>query len=235
MATKKKTYKPINPKAKKYQGLAKKQAEANRYLKQARITLGKDHKAYKNTMNKIHMFQKRHGLDRKNSLSMSGLTTKDVELYTELVDSIRDSTYINPKNYELYIEQQEAFFRKEGWGKTSKEIKAFMDFRDSDVFEEIAGETVTPSSLLNRAKEYNEGQFNLEEFGQIIQLFMRENAGKEADKRDFFNFADKFEKAKKEKKEDLDDFDKAVDYYLSDDILNDYEILPTFDDFIRGF
>ena len=228
----KKTYRPINPRAKKYQGLAKKQAEANRYLKEARITLGKDHRAYVNVMSKIHMFQKKHGLDRKNSLSMSGLTTKDIELYTELVDSIRDSTYINPENYEKYMQQQEAFFRKEGWGKTSSEIKAFMDFRDSDVFEEIAGETVTPSSLLDRAKEYKEGQFNLEEFSQVIQLFMRENAGKKTDKRQFFNFADKFETAKKSRP---DDFDKAVDYYLSDDILEDYDLIPTFEDFIKQF
>lgn len=233
MATKKKVVsKTINPKAKKYQGLAKKQAEANRYLKEARQTLGKDHRAYTNAMNRLHMFQRKHGLERKNTLSMSGLKTKDVELYTELVDSIRDSTYINPMKYEEHMNNQVNYFMREGWGSTPEEVQAFMDFRNSEVFESISDDSLPPSTLLDKAAEYNEGQFTLEEFGQLIKLFMKENSGKETDKSEFFNYADKLVEAKKDRP---DDFDKAVDYYLSEDLSSDYEYIPSFFEFLDEF
>lgn len=228
----KKTYRPINPKAKKYQGLAKKQAEANRYLKEARQTLGKDHRAYVNAMSKLHMFQRKHGLDRKSTLSMSGLTTKDVELYTELVDSIRDSTYLNPTKYKEHMANQVDYFIREGWGSTPEEVKAFMDFRNSDLFESIADENLPPSTLLDKAAEYNEGQFTLDEFGNFIRLFMKENSGKPTNKSEFFDYADKLAEAKRDRP---DDFDKAVDYYLSSEAEDDFDFMPSFFDFLDAF
>ena len=232
MATKKSVSKVINPKAKKYQALAKEQAIANKYLKQARQTLGKDHRAYVNTMNKLHMFQKKHGLDRKTTLSMSGLRTKDVELYKELVESIKESTYLNPTKYQEHMSNQVNYFINEGWGSTPEEVQAFMDFRNSELFESIADENLPPSTLLDKAAEYNEGELSLDQFGQMIRLFMKENSGKAVDKKDFFNYADKLVKARNDRP---DDFDKAVDYYLGDDILEDYDILPTFEEFLNEF
>ena len=118
---KKKLSRLINPNAKKYTtqknfkitnedgktvkvSLKQKQAMVNRNIRWAKENLpkGSEHRRYKETMDKIHYFQKKHGQTRKNTLSMESLRVKDIDIYDNLLDSILDSTYMNPDNYEKY-------------------------------------------------------------------------------------------------------------------------------------
>ena len=86
--------------------LKTKQALANKYLKSDRENLGVNHKIYISTMNKVRMFQVKHGQTKRPTLSLESLKTGDIEIYNQLLDSIIDSTYTNPQKYEQYKEQQ---------------------------------------------------------------------------------------------------------------------------------
>lgn len=205
----------INPKAKKYAGLAKEQAKVNKYLKDARERLGKDHRVYTSTMNRIHMFQKKHHQARKNTLSMTDLKTTDVDMYKELLESIKESTFINPEKYAQHQASQREYFRSQGWGSTDEEVDEFMKFRNSDIFEEMTDQTILPSDLLDKSKEYVEAELTLQDFQNTILLWNREHAntgqGVDKDSNKFLAFADKYIDAKSERM----DFDKALDEYLS--------------------
>lgn len=209
MATKK-TYKAINPKAKKYQSIAKKQALVNKYLRNAKETLGADHRSYVATLEKIHRFQKKHNLTRQSKLSMTGLKTNDVKMYDTLLDSIIDSTFINPEKYKAHVENQAQFFIDQGWGSDEDEVKVFMEFRDSPLFEELEDIIQVPSSLLDKASEFTQADLSLDDFKQAIRLFMKEYDKHTYSKKEFFEFTDKYMEAKAER----DDFDKAYNEYM---------------------
>ena len=91
-----------------------------------------------------------------------------------------------------------------------------MEFRNSDIFEELEDGNIPPSSLLDKSKEYVEADLTLEDFKNTIVLWSQEhrNTGKGIDKdaNKFFAFADKFIEAKSERA----DFDKALNEYLSE-------------------
>ena len=205
----------INPKAKKYESLAKEQAEVNRFLKDAKTRLGSEHRVYVSTMNKIHMFQKKHNQQRKNTLSMTDLKTTDVDMYKELLDSIKESPFINPQKYAEHQANQREYFRSQGWGETDEEVDAFMEFRNSDVFEEMVDQTIPPSDLVDKAKEYVESDLTLEDFKNTILLWNKEhmNTGQGVDKdaNKFMAFADRYIDAKSERM----DFDKALEEYMA--------------------
>lgn len=206
----------INPNAKKYANLRKQQAEVNRYLKDARTRLGKDHRVYKATISRLHQFQRKHKQTVQNTLSLTDLKTSDIDMYKELLESIKESTFINPNKYAEHQSNQIEYFREQGWGKTDEEIKSFMEFRNSDIFEDIEQQSVLPSALLDKASEYVESDLSIDDFKNTILLWNKEhiNTGKGVDKdvNKFMAFADRYIDAKSEY---LGNFDKAVEEYLN--------------------
>lgn len=219
----------IKSSAKKYAGLRKKQALANKYLKEARVALGSNHRTYVATMNRIHMFQKKHGQSRKSTLSMESLRTGDVDMYNQLLDSIIDSTYTNPEKYREHKKNQLEFAMTKGWAKTEKEAEEIYNFRNSSLFEELEdlGLSDVPSDILDRVKKYNQADMSLEDFKQMTRTFLRGYDNNSLSSNEFFDYADKYMQARRDRE---DDFDKAVEAYLEGD---EYEI--SFLEFLKGF
>lgn len=222
----------INPKAKKYSSernfkiktkdgfkkisLKQKQAIANKYLKESRITLGANHRTYVATMNRIHMFQKKHGQTRKPTLSMESLRTGDVDMYNQLLDSVIDSTFTNPENYQEFKNNQLDFAISKGWAKNYKEAEEIYNFRNSSLFEELEDLNLVdiPSEILDRTMKYGQADMSLEDFKQMTRTYLRGYANESLSSNEFFDYSDKYLEAKKTRKAD---FDKAVNAYLEDD------------------
>ena len=228
MAVKKNRGRFIKSTAKKYEGIRKKQALANKYLKTAKANIGVNHRSYVATMDKIHMFQKMHGQSRKQTLSMEALRTGDVEMYEQLLDSIIDSTYINPNKYEKHKKNQLEFAIEQGWAKNENEAQKIYDFRNSSLFEELEdlGLSDVPSDILDRAKKYNQADLTLQDFQNMTRAFLKEYKNDDVKSSEFFDYSDKYMKAKQERKED---FDKALNVYFED------EIEGKFLDFLKTF
>lgn len=219
----------INPSAKKYSSekrfkiktkdgyskvsLKQKQALANRFLKEARNNLGSNHRTYVATMNRIHMFQKKHGQSRRPTLSTESLRTGDIDMYNQLLDSVIDSTFINPENYQEFKSNQLDFAISKGWAKDYKEAEEIYNFRNSSLFEELEDLNLVdiPSEILDRTMKYGQADMSLEDFKQMTRTYLRGYANKSLSSNEFFDYSDKYLAAKKARK---DDFDKAVDTYL---------------------
>ena len=188
---------------------------ANSYLKQAKDTLGSTHKSYIATMAKIHTFQKKHWQTRQGRLSMTDLRTGDIDMYDNLLDSIIESTYMNPEKYATHTKNQTDYFMSQGWGKTEAEVKDYIDFKTSDVFEEIVDLNIPPSSLFDKAAEYAESDLTIEDFKKTIRTFMKSNrvSGIKKDEAaaNFFAYADDYMMLKEERP----DLDKAYEEYMS--------------------
>lgn len=208
--------------------LKTKQALANKYLKSARENLGVNHKIYISTMNKVRMFQVKHGQTKRPTLSLESLKTGDIEIYNQLLDSIIDSTYTNPQKYEQYKEQQLDFAIEEGWAKDRKEAQEIYNFRNSDLFEQLEdiGLSDVPSKVLEKAAKYGQADMSLEDFKTMTQTFMRAYDSGDETSKTYFDYADRYLKAKKDRKAD---FDKALQTYLDD------EVEGSFLDFLKEF
>lgn len=223
----------INPNAKKYSELRKNQAEVNRWLKSARTSLpnGSQHRAYQGAMNRLHMFQRKHHQTVQNTLSLKGLKTSDIDMYKELLTSMKESTFINPEKYAKHQASQRKFFRDEGWGDTDEEIDEFMKFRDSDLVKELEDYSIVPSSLLDKASEFAQADMSLSDFKTMILLWQDEqkiNNKQEVSKNakdEFMKFADNFIDAKQSR----DDFSKALEEYKTG------EYPMSFFDFLKQF
>lgn len=184
----------INPKAKKYANLRKKQALANKYLKQARKELGVNHKQVMSAMNRLHMFQKKHKQARRQTFSMTDLTTKDVELYEQLLDSVLDSTYLNPSKYKDFESSQLDFAIQQGWAKNQEEAKRVYDFANSDLVEELkdVARIDIPSKIVEKYAKYIQGELTQDDFIQMSRAFMNYYESGEMSTGEFFDFADSF-------------------------------------------
>ena len=184
----------INPKAKKYAGLRKKQATANKYLKQQKKELGKEHRYIKNALDKLDFFQKAHHLDKRPTFSMKGMTTKDVEAYEKLLDSIIDSTYTNPEKYAAHKENQLNFAIEQGWATTKEEAEDVYEFSNSEIVAELKDRGLgdVPSDLVEKYAEYVQANLKPEDFIDMAKLF-EEGYSKNKIKADkFFEFADDY-------------------------------------------
>lgn len=221
----------INPKAKKYEDIRKDQAEVNRYLKDARTRLGKDHRVYKATIDRIHQFQRKHNQTVQNTLSMTDLTTSDVDMYKELLESVKTSTFINPEKYAAHQANQREFFRKEGWGETDEEVDTYMKFRDSDLVSELEDYSIVPSALLNKASEFVEADMTLEDFKSMILFWengLEKNNNGEVPtnaKDEFMKFADDFIDLRNDR---AGDFKKALKEYRDDNNPMDFDAFKLF-------
>ena len=223
----------INPNAKKYASLRKEQAQVNRWLKEAKKGLpnGPQHRAYQGAMNRLHLFQKKHHQTVQGTLSLTGLKTSDIDMYKELLESMKESTFINPTKYAEHQANQRKFFKDEGWGRTDEEVDAYMNFRNSDLVSELEDYAIVPSALLDKASEFIEAEMSLDDFKSMI-LFWENKIKTEKEgqlpnnaKDDFMNFADDFIDLRNER---AGDFNKALNEYRDDNNPMDFESFKYF-------
>lgn len=216
--------------------LEKKTDLINSYLNDAEKRLGNDHRFYKQTLTKIERFQKKHELQvNPNTLSVSNLKEKDYEIYNNLLDSINDSKYINPYNYKEYVKQQEEIFKKEGWSTDRGSVKAYMNFRDSALFEELVNMNILPSQILDKGTEdtlEGDNVLTLNDFKKGIRAFIKSKGktGVKLDKghQDFVKFIDDYIKLKGERSAD---FDKGLKEYFSKETPKGTDLFEFFNEY----
>lgn len=216
--------------------LEKKTDLINSYLTDAEKRLGNDHRFYKQTLTKIERFQKKHELQvNPNTLSVSNLKEKDYEIYNNLLDSINDSKYINPYNYKEYVKQQEEIFKKEGWSTDRGSVKAYMNFRDSALFEELVNMNILPSQILDKGTEdtlEGDNVLTLNDFKKGIRAFIKSKGktGVKLDKghQDFVKFIDDYIKLKEERSAD---FDKGLKEYFSKETPKGTDLFEFFNEY----
>lgn len=216
--------------------LEKKTDLINSYLTDAEKRLGNDHRFYKQTLTKIERFQKKHELQvNPNTLSVSNLKEKDYEIYNNLLDSINDSKYINPYNYKEYVKQQEEIFKKEGWSTDRGSVKAYMNFRDSALFEELVNMNILPSQILDKGTEdtlEGDNVLTLNDFKKGIRAFIKSKGktGVKLDKghQDFVKFIDDYIKLKGERSAD---FDKGLKEYFSKETPKGTDLFEFFNEY----
>lgn len=217
----------INPKAKKWKALRKKQALTNRYIREARQRLGRDNRYYISTMNKVHMFQKTHRQSRRQYISMEALRTGDIEAYENLLDSILENTYINPEKYEKHKSAQIERAIEEGWAENEEEAELVYEMRNSDLFEEledIIGENMA-SEVLDKYAEYVQEELSMDDFYTMLKTYKKGYSNDSETSASFFDYADRFISLMQER----DDITKAAEEYLKD------ESGLSFEDFLEQF
>ena len=84
----------------KYDRIRKKQALANKMIKESHEWLNTDHNAYKELKEKKAMFYHKRGLKSKSKLSMKDLRYGDLKAYENMLDSIINNDYFDREKYE---------------------------------------------------------------------------------------------------------------------------------------
>ena len=151
------------------------------------------------------------------------------------MDSINDSKYINPYNYKEYVKQQEEIFKKEGWSTDRGSVKAYMNFRDSALFEELVNMNILPSQILDKGTEdtlEGDNVLTLNDFKKGIRAFIKSKGktGVKLDKghQDFVKFIDDYIKLKGERSAD---FDKGLKEYFSKETPKGTDLFEFFNEY----
>ena len=84
----------------KYDRIRKKQALANKMIKESHGWLRDDHNAYKELKEKKANFYHKRGMRSKSKLSMKDLRYGDLTAYENMLDSIIDTPYFDRDRYE---------------------------------------------------------------------------------------------------------------------------------------
>ena len=182
----------INKRAKKYESLRQKQALANKYIKQQRTELGESHRFVKSAMERIKTFQNKHDLPNSKRLGMKHLKEEDVESYNQLLDSIIDSTYMNPIRYQEFKESQLEYAVAQGWADDRDEAELIYEFANSDIVDDLKDKASIdiPSKIVEKYAKYMAGRLTKEDFTNMVESFMKRYSSGDLKTGDFFNYAD---------------------------------------------
>lgn len=196
-----------------YAELSAKQKIANKYLKDARTRLGENNKYYKNAVNRINKFQKKIGKKESTRMTLTKVTEETSRKYEDILDSIIESTYINPEKYETHKEKQLQFAIDTGWAKSREEAERVYDFANSELMEQLKdiGRGDIPSAIIDKYAEYVQGNLSEEEFINMANEFLEgysDNSENSLKYNQFFDFADTYA-------EYYSDFEKVVQAELA--------------------
>lgn len=183
-----------------YKELAKKQKVANKYLKQAQQNFGENYRFVNSAINRINMFQKKRGKKLTTRLTMSKLTEADIEDYNTLLDSILESTYLNPEKYKAHKEKQLKFAIDEGWAKNEEEAENIYRFANSELVAELKDRGLgdIPSKLVEKYSKYVQGEMTEEDFIDMASMYMEKYSEGTMKANEFFDYADAYNEYYKE-------------------------------------
>ena len=161
--------------AKKYAPLRAKQAQANRYLRQARRDLKPNHKALLQAKQRIKLFYNARGIKTPSLLSFKQLSTHDLKQYEQLLDSIIENTYLNPQKYEEHENIMKEKMRS--WFKDADDetIDRYNEILESDIVSELFSLNMTPSELAVIYENYNEMGLSDADFMDMINEFLQDS------------------------------------------------------------
>lgn len=183
-----------NSKAKKYANLRQLQATANRYLKDAKQAIGKDNTKYKNVMTRLRTFYKTRGLKWRGYASMYDLTREDLKSYEQLLKSVTENSYINPKKRAEMEEKQHRTYIEEGGREEDYEQyrENFKTIQDSDVLQMLVQIGFRPSELNDYMMEYDTEGLDSEDFEYLCSDFLKAYESGNYTQRDFLNYVEKW-------------------------------------------
>ena len=183
-----------NSKAKKYTNLRKLQATANRYLKGARQAIGKDNKKYKNVMTRLRTFYKTRGLKWRGYASMYDLTRDDLKAYEQLLKSVTENSYINPKKRaEMEEKQLKSYVESGGQIEDYAQYREnFKIIEDSDVLQMLVQIGFKPSEINDYMQEYYSAGLDTEDFELLVTDFLKVYESGDYTQRDFLLYVDKW-------------------------------------------
>lgn len=189
-----------NSKAKKYANLRKLQATANRYLKDARQAIGKDNTKYKNVMTRLRQFYKTRGLKWRGYASMYDLTREDLKAYEQLLKSVTENSYINPKKRAEMEEKQHRTYLEEG-GREENYEQYRENYRlidNSDILQMLKEIGFKPSELNDYIQEFDAEGLSFNDFEKMCREFLQEYEQGSYTEKDFLLFVDEWINAQNE-------------------------------------
>lgn len=212
----------INPKAKKYATLREKQAMANRYLKMSKTDMSAyTQRQYLQAQNRLRMFQNKRGLAKKRTFSMQGLTTADVEMYEQLLDSVIENTRLNPEKSEKHKQSQISFYMEEGWANSEEKAEQLYMFTNSDTYDSLREKGLgdIPSKLVEKFGMLVDSGYSMDEFVDMVSVFQKSTSPTtESDYQEFISFSENYIDALHYR----EDVPKAAEEYLSGDYDMDF-------------
>lgn len=189
-----------NSKAKKYANLRRLQATANRYLKDAKQAIGKDNTKYKNVMTRLRMFYKTRGLKWRGYASMYDLTREDLKAYEQLLKSVTENSYINPKKRAEMEEKQHRTYLEEG-GREENYEQYRENYRlidNSDILQMLKEIGFKPSELNDYIQEFDAEGLSFNDFEKMCSEFLQEYEQGSYTEKDFLLFVDEWINAQNE-------------------------------------
>lgn len=189
-----------NSKAKKYANLRQLQATANRYLKDAKQAIGKDNTKYKNVMTRVRQFYKTRGLKWRGYASMYDLSREDLKAYEQLLKSVTENSYINPKKRAEMEEKQHRAYIEEG-GREENYEQYRENYRlidNSDILQMLKEIGFKPSELNDYIQDFDTEGLTFEDFEKMCLEFLEEYQQGNYTENDFLLFADEWINAQNE-------------------------------------
>ena len=176
--------------AKKYANLRKKQAQANKMIKEAKGRLKQGHDALDRLKEHKGKFYHKRGLKSQGNLSFKNLETKDLDAYENMLDSIINDTYINETKYRQHEEKMKERIKE--WFNnddvTDEMISEFNEKLEGDLFNDLLSQGMTPSELATLESEYVINGLTPEDFYEMIRDFKSSNETID----NFFTYADSY-------------------------------------------
>lgn len=196
--------------AKVYATLRAKQKMANEFLYGAKNYLKADHKAIVNAKARKKRFYNKRGLKNPSRLSFKNLTKKDLIAYENLLDSIIESTYLNPEKYKSHLERIRENLSNQVLDAFGGSAEDYDDFIESDIFKMLIDLGVDPSSLVRYMQEFVENGFTMDDFITAAKAFIKAfNEGTyTADM--FFEYMDDYQDKNSDSSNSTGDFDDIV-------------------------
>lgn len=219
--------------------LEKLQKEANRYLIAAREGIKNNTvdnyttRAYYNAINRMHMFQKKLNIRKGSLFSMKQIFKSDYDVYEQILRSVTENKRLNIAELEKYKQSQIDFYISKGWASNEATAEALFNFKGTGVFETLMEKNLSdiPSEILERFGKFVDAGYSVEDFGNMLSVYMLDPTTRHEDFKDFISYTDSYIKIMRGNL----NFQKLVETYIEENAFLDITQRESFFEFERRF
>ena len=176
--------------AKKYKELRELQTKVNKML-YASDHIEKTNAKRQQVLAMKRQFYKSRGIKNPSKLSFKNLSPKDIKAYKNMLESIANNTFINPKKYKDYQQKMREKFDSYGYDFEYEEIK---DVLENDLVQELINEGLSPSEFWQVYSEITSeyGKIDIHSFYDMARDFLNGLRYGDLTINQFFEFADDY-------------------------------------------
>ncbi len=178
----------------KYEPIRRKQALANKMIRESHSYLKKDHDVYKEIREKKRTFYHSRGMKSKASLSYKDLRYGDLRAYENMLDSIINNPYLDREKYEE-LNRKNIQNIREGLLKDSdaslEQVQQVADIIESQIGQDLINMGLK-YDVLDAYKEYSDDDMPLEMFFGMLNDFSKSVKLDYATLDDFLLYADEW-------------------------------------------